>query len=145
MLIDGSLSLSAAQLVTATAYSTNVIDRGPVAVAFGYAGAAGNIPIMLDVETTFTAGGSATMTIQVLSGTSATAGSGTVVTHYSSFAIPVASLVAGTDINRLFRLGIPTNCGRYVYLQYVIATGPMTAGAISAKVAMAVPTQPLTP
>ena len=140
MLTDSSQILSAAQAVTATAYSTNVIDRGPIA-AFGYAGAAETIPILLDVETTFTAGGSATMTIQVLSGTSATAGSGTVVLHYQSFAIPVASLVAGADINRLFRLGIPTNCGRYVYLQYVIATGPMTAGAITAKVAMTVPTQ----
>lgn len=138
MILDNSLVLSAAQAVTSTAYSTNVIDMGPLA-PFGYSGASRNIPILLDVETTFTAAGAATMTIGVLSGTSATAGSGTVVTHCVSPAIPVASLTAGADINDLFRPSIPVDCGRYVYLQYTIATGPMTAGTITAKVAGTVP------
>lgn len=137
-ILDTSLILSNAQAITTTAYSENVIDLGTPDTWNARSGQARELPINLDITEDFDASGGATLTIVVLSGTSATAGSGTVTTHYSSSAIPKASLLAAASLNALFRLFVPHDARRYLYLQYVVATGPMTAGKITATAATAV-------
>ncbi len=129
MIADKQLQLSNAQAVTASAASTNQIDLGPVNVA-GFSTGRQVVPLMATIDTTFTAGGAATLSIGVRSSANANMSSPTV--HSTSPAIPVASLSAGADLKKLgVLLDIPENSGRYVDVYYTVATGPMTAGAIT--------------
>lgn len=133
MILDKQMELSNAQAVTVTAASQNQLDLGPNSWAGNSVGDNSDLPLHLTVDTTFTAGGAATLTIQVRSSPNANMSSPTV--HQVSDAIPVASLTAGSRVPFLPR--IPENAGRYVDVNYVVGTGPFTAGAISCRGATA--------
>jgi hypothetical protein len=130
MILDAQAMFSEAQAITSTANSTNVYDLA-VARDIG----AGTVPyLVLQVDTAFTASGSATLDIQFVASAATGLTSPTVI--WDSGAIGKATLVAG------YRLQIPVPrlpSGvaplRYLGLIYTVATGPMTAGAITAAIA----------
>ena len=137
LIFDGTLSYipgvgPSGVALTTTRVSTNVID-----LLTGRDLGAGNIlGIHVDVLTTFTAGGAATLQIDFEVG--ATAGGTYYPLNYSSV-IPVAQLTVGSPI---FRVALPLNQvlnavagvrntpGRFIRLNYTVATGPFTAGTI---------------
>lgn len=127
MILDKQMELSAAQAVTTTAASTNQIDLGPVGPNGASVGADADIELFVNINQTFTAGGAATLTLQVRSSPNANMSSA--VVHEQSDAIPVASLTAGSSFR--YRPRLPFDVNRYVDVNYVVATGPMTAGQIS--------------
>lgn len=138
MILDLQTKFSDAQAVTVTALSNNVLDlRGgltptlPTLVDESLQGGPGPGDILIvQVGTAFTAAGAATLTLTLLSDSTADLATSP-TTHYTSAAIAVATLVAGYQI-----LVTPLPGGRtyerYLGLNYTIATGPMTAGTINA-------------
>jgi hypothetical protein len=131
MILDLQTKFSDAQAVTVTAISTNVLDlrnaATPALVDEGMSGP--ETWLVIHVPTAFTAGGAATMTITLESDSTANLATAPVV-HFTSPAIPVASLVAGYNA---IRVQLPSaDYKRYLGIRYTIATGPMTAGAINA-------------
>jgi len=127
MLIDKENLLSYQQAITVTADSTNVIDLGP----HHWAGAAGNdreIPLFMSVDETFTASGSATLTIEIRSSPVVNFASG-VKTHVITDAIPKASLAAGSRQRQ--SLSLPADVQRYVKAVYTVGTGPMLTGKLT--------------
>lgn len=94
-------------------------------------------PPQVDVitGTAFTAGGAGTLTIQLQSApdTSNTGTPGTWTTEVQTDALSLAQLAANTHIARLV---VPVRAPgaalpRFYRLNYVVATGPMTAGTIA--------------
>jgi hypothetical protein len=132
MLLDAQLEFSDSQAVTTTAISTNVVDTLPMTsnpnVVANLGGPNTAAFLVIQVDTTFTAAGAATMTITLESDSTANLATSP-TTHISSPAIAVATLVAGYQLVYPLPVG---NYERYLGLRYTIATGPMTAGAISA-------------
>lgn len=127
MILDKENLFSEDQAVTVTAASSNVID---LQGANGGDMSPGEpLEILAQVTAAFTAGGSATLTVALQSDDAE--GFGTVVTHLTTPAIAVADLVEGY---RLPFSMIPEGLGRYVRLNYTVATGPMTAGTIMAGI-----------
>lgn len=131
MLTDALNTFSEGQAVTATAISANVIDLGPMGGnAVRDIGTGEPKYVVLTVGTAFTAAGAATDTITIESADNAALSSSPVV-HASTGAIAVATLAAG------YQLVVPLPPGgykRYLGLRHTIATGPMTAGTITAQV-----------
>ena len=127
MYVDSQLMLSDAQAVTASAASTNAVDLGPN----GRQVAVGDPAyLFVTVDESFAAEGAATLTLAVQ--TSDASDFGTAVTLLTTQAYAKASLTAGrTPII----LALPQGLGRYLRLSYTVATGPMTAGRISAVLA----------
>lgn len=143
MALDNSLVFSQDQAVTATANSTNKVDLGPTGW-WGGAGAAMPVPVPIAIDCTETfvdnSGTDGTVTISVKSNTASGDYTTGVKVHYVSDAIPVTSLLAGNDMNALFRAFVPVDAQRYVFLTYTVANMTATAGKFTAKVASAVPT-----
>lgn len=117
----------------------------PIGLDIGAGDGAALPSVNVTIGTTFTAGGAATLQISLKAApqTSATVNTeGTYTTLYISDAIPVADLVAGTVIN----IPIPPiltaeaeALPRFYKLTYTVATGPMTAGNLSAGILMSQP------
>lgn len=130
MILDRTNEFSDSQAVTATAISTNVIDVNPAAknATIDY-GAGEPVWLVLQVDTTFTAAGAATLTATLESADNAALSSNPVV-HFTTPAIPLSGLTAGTQVARI-RLPVG-DYKRYLGMRYTVGTGPMTAGAISA-------------
>ncbi len=144
--------------ITSTAVSTNVLDVGILNAqqpgnnsTFGlqqrdigpsYTGW-DSLDIFVEIGTTFTATGSATLQVSIQAavdaGTTATNQvPGTFYDQVMTGALPVANLTAGREI---LRCPVPrwsvcaantTTRPRFYRLNYTVATGPMTAGAIQA-------------
>lgn len=133
MIFDATTLLSNAQAITATAVSTNVIDLGPIATGLTRdVGKGMETPFLIQVTEAFTAAGAATLTITLE--TDDNSGFSSATTVWTSPAIPKASLVAGYVIIPEY---IPRGVNeRYFRLNYTVATGPMTAGKITAGVTM---------
>ena len=152
MILDSNLILSQAQAVTVTAASTSVIDLAGVGVGvpapnkFGTAAIFGEDigigdgvsppNILCQVGTAFTAGGAATLQVQLQEAADTGANTGTPGTWNTiaqTDAIAVATLVAG---QKLAEFTIPprypgqTTFPRFYRLNYVVATGPMLTGTI---------------
>lgn len=126
MFIDQSLALSTAQAVTVTAPSTNSFDLGSARDI----GLGTELDFIVEVPSVaFTAGGAATLQIQVQVATDVAFTVPVIVS--TTEAIPKASLVVG--FQRFIKVPIGTNL-RFVRLNYIVATGPMTAGTLSAQV-----------
>lgn len=159
---DQALLLSSAQAITTTAASTLIYDitgagsGNAPALSWGTSATFGADigsgdgearPVgYFTVPTAFTAGGAATLVVSIQA--AADNGSnapGTYHTLTETEAIPVASLVAGYN----FSLPIPAiksgdALPRFYRFNYTVATGPMTAGAITADILLNPPSQLVT-
>jgi len=127
-ILDKFLQYSDKQAVTATAVSTNVVDAGATKnPAIGRdLGAGTPLFLFLSVSQTFTAAGAATLvaTLQDSADNSSWADVASIGP------LSLAQLTAGTS--KWVGLPIPTR--RYTRVNYTVATGPMTAGIISAHI-----------
>lgn len=86
--------------------------------------------LVIRVATTATSGGSATGQFRLVSDDSGTLSTSTSTVHYTSAAIPVASLTAGTTIAAV---QLPSGSyERYLGIQQITGTAAFTAGAIDA-------------
>jgi hypothetical protein len=162
MILDAQSILSNNQAITATAVSTNVYDtagvgvNNPVANIFGLATQNANPSFGEDlggggpgasspqlgvwIPTTFTAAGAATLTIQLQCAvdTNNTGAPGTWQTIDVSPTFALADLIAAQIPQRaLISWAVPERYPgqgfpRFYRLNYVVATGPMTAGNIFA-------------
>jgi hypothetical protein len=128
--MDKQLQFSNGQAITVTAVSTNIVDLGPPGPNGFTPGAPTNpdVWIHFNIPVAFTAAGAATLAVQVQSSVDAAFTSP--ITHTTLPAVAVAALTAGATPFQPVRL--PFNTRRYVRLNYVVATGPMTAGTITA-------------
>ena len=125
MILDKELMMSEAQVVTATAASTNVIDLG---ARLGLdPGLSDDLWLQIRVDTRATASGSATVTFELQTDDDEAFGSAT--TLWTSTAIGKATLVAGYNV---VRMRLPLGVERYVRVYYTVATGPLTAGKFDA-------------
>lgn len=117
--------------ITVTRVSTNVIDLG----AARDIGAGDEVEIHVQILTAFTAGGAATLQISLQS--CATSG-GTYVDLLFSPVYAVANLTVGAPIFRYklppMQLNDTGTPNQFLALNYVVATGPMTAGAVFAYI-----------
>lgn len=155
MILDVNLSLSASQAITVTAPSTGVYDTAGLGVGvavtniFGKLGGAATVfgddigsggpnasapQIVAYVGTAFTAGGAGTLQVQIQSAIDdGTGNAGTWKTIDQTDTYALATLIAGAKIADFTvppqypGIGFP----RFYRLNYVVATGPMTAGTIS--------------
>lgn len=135
--LSGSLTAGSAtgQAVTATANSTNVVDLSLARDV----GEGTDLYVQFTVGTAFTAAGAATLTPTVV--VSAADTLSTPTTIGTGGTIAVASLIAGyTFVVRLNPqlFGSTTTVSslglRYLGAIYTVATGPMTAGTITADI-----------
>jgi len=126
MIQDKQLEFSASQAITGSAASQNQIDTGGT-VRGGYG--MGDVEIVLTADQTFTAAGAATLTVQLRSSPNANMSGPTV--HYQSPPIALADLAVGRQIPFLARF--QRNGHRYVDLNYIVTTGPFTAGQLTAR------------
>jgi len=129
MFTDKLLELSAAQAVTATAVSTSSVD---LQVARDI-GEGDRLYVDFRVSTTATAAGAATVAFEIVTADDAALTTNVTVLQQSA-PVAVASLVAGYRT----ALVIPPQIGsvgrRYIGAQFVVATGPLTAGNFDARI-----------
>lgn len=134
MIFDANNMFSNAQALTSTAKSTDTVDMGPNSHAKNSQGQERDLEIVIYINTTFTdTGNDATLTVQVRSSPNSDMSSP--VVHDVSDTLLFAEMVAGTRVR--FKPRIPIDAGRYLDLNYVVASGPFTAGALSAGVVAA--------
>lgn len=129
MITDQLLKVSAAQAVTASAVSTDKVD---LSVARDI-GEGEGLYMNFSVDTTATAAGAATVEFQVVVADDAALTTNVTVVGTSG-AIPKASLVAGYNTAVRINPQIASLGRRYFGANYVVATGPLTAGAFTANV-----------
>lgn len=132
MMTDALLQLSSAQVVTVSAVSTNTIDLSQNRDL----GAGEDIYATFSVDEAAVAAGAATVDFQVISSAAANLGSPTVIA--TSGPIPKADLTLGRKpfsicVNASILLAQPIG-QRYFGVQYVVATGPLTAGKFSCAI-----------
>ncbi|RVD42870.1 hypothetical protein EN742_06540 [Mesorhizobium sp. M4A.F.Ca.ET.020.02.1.1] len=133
MIFDMQTLLSDAQAITVTAVSSNIIDLGPINAGFARdAGKGKPTPLRIQVTEAFAAAGAATLVVALE--VSDDAAFTSPVQVWTTAAIPKATLVPGYVI-------VPEHITRrtnkrYMRLTYTVATGPMTAGKITAGVTM---------
>lgn len=163
MLMDKNIQFSNAQAVTSTALSTNAIDllagvgvasggayTNPASIIgnaavfgedFGIGSHSGMPRVVCTAIAAFTAVGAATMQIQfqgVVDPNGGTLAGAAWVTYGQTDTIAKTLLTASTRIAtfdwpmRKIGQALP----RFVVLNYVVATGPMTAGTITSDVTM---------
>ena len=137
MIFSANQLFSNDQAITASADSTNVIDLGAAGTPFGAAAALnrdvgkGNpIPLLVQVTEAMTAAGAATLVVNISTG--ATSALGTTIASVGPIA--KADLVAGYQIPIQVLPNDITE--RYLGIEYVVATGPMTAGTVTAGITM---------
>ena len=128
MILDTNMLFSDAQAITVTAVSTNVIDLG----ADRDLGVTSNLDLIALVGTAFLAAGAATL--QMVLQTDDNLAFSSPVTLVDTGAIPKATLVAGYDA---LKLRLPQVTERYLRVSYTVATGPMTAGTLTAAISPA--------
>ncbi|MCE4056300.1 Bbp16 family capsid cement protein [Pseudomonas sp. Au-Pse12] len=123
MITDKLNTFSEAQDVTATAASTDVIDLGPLTHGNIRRDIGAGEPIYLVVATLVAAAaaGAATTNIQLQTSDDNSAW----VTLFDSGPLALANLNAGA---RPVQVAVPRGVRRYLRVNYVIGTGPLTAG-----------------
>lgn len=134
MILDNQTLLSNDQAVTASAASTNIIDLAPIASGIVRdIGKGKPIPLLVQVTEDFTAGGAATLAIDLQVDDNSSFSSPKTVDSIAATAL--ADLKAGKQFNMDY---IPRGTNeRYMRLNFTVATGPMTAGKIKAGVLFA--------
>lgn len=126
MYIDYENLMSNKQAITVTADGTQVIDLG----ADHDYGPGNPVELLVQVTTDFAAAGAGTLTIAVETDDNSAMSSSEEL--YNSGAIAKGVLVAGYKIPIRF---FPRTNQQYVGMVYTVATGPMTAGNITAGIA----------
>lgn len=141
--------------LTVTAASTNVLDAHGASLIPAFSstvkpgrdmGAGGGLitpKLVVLITTTFGAGGAATLQVQFQGAPDNGSGApGTYVTYAESPARALADLVAG---NRILDIdwpriapspNTPALLPRFYRLNYIVATGPMTSGALGAWIVL---------
>lgn len=164
MYIDNNCVLSSAQAITSTAASTNVYDitgQGVGVVVHPNPGATGTVgedigigdgvsppQIVAIVGTAFTASGAATLQVQVEAAVDdGTGNPGTWQILEQTDTYAKTLLTAG---QKIVRYTIPHRYPgalppRFYRLNYVVATGPMTAGTVSAYIVTGIDATPAYP
>lgn len=128
MITDALLRVSDSQAVTATAVSTNTIDlSGNRDVGEG-----NDLYMNFAVTEAALAAGAATVEFQVIASAAAGLTSPTVVG--SSGAIGKASLTLGANVAVRINPQVASLGLRYLGANYVVSTGPLTAGKFTADV-----------
>ena len=128
--LSGSLTAGSAtgQAVTTTANSTNIVDLSQARDV----GEGEDLYVQFTVGTAFTAGGAATLTPTIV--VSAADSLTTPTTIATAGTIAVATLVAGYSFAVRLNPLIASLGLRYLGAIYTVATGPMTAGTITADI-----------
>ncbi|BBS33371.1 MULTISPECIES: Bbp16 family capsid cement protein [Enterobacter cloacae complex] len=127
MILDKLLMFSEAQAVTASAASTDVIDLSPIDGTRRDIGVGYPLEFWATVNTTATAAGAATLNVQLQTSPD----NSTWTTLYDSGTLALAALTAG---KRLFSAKVPAGVQRYLRVNYVVGTGPLTAGAFTSGI-----------
>lgn len=127
MILDKLLMFSEKQAVTASAASTDVIDLGPIDGTRRDIGVGYPLEFWATVDTTATAAGAATLNIQLQTSPD----NSTWTTLYDSGQLALSALTIG---KRLFSTKVPQGVQRYLRLNYVVGTGPLTAGAFTSGI-----------
>jgi hypothetical protein len=133
MITDRELTLSDAQAITATANSTDVIAMTGLRFGRGQ-----RLRFYVQVDTAFTAAGAATLTIALVQADNA-ALTTNAETLYTTAAIGKAALIPDGK-KFLVDIDIPKQSKNFLGATYTVATGPMTAGAITAGFVTDTPT-----
>ncbi len=127
MIIDKLLQISDKQTLTVTAVSTDVIDAG--AVRKGPQrdlGGGEQLYAVFVMDSNVAAAGAATVTFAVQD----SADNVTFTDVVASGPIGKAALAAGAHVV----LPLPPGMRRYIRANYTVATGPLTAGTVSAQI-----------
>lgn len=124
MILDNNLVLSAAQIVTATADSQNIVDT---LNAGNTQSPSARIRASMKVAAT-DSGSDATVTVAI----STSADLVTWVVLSQTAAIAFAALSPAGSV--LLDSAIPNGSRRYIKLVYTVASGPLTAGSIDAEI-----------
>lgn len=127
MILDKLLMFSEAQAVTASAASTDVIDLGPIDGTRRDIGVGYPLELFVNVNTTATAAGAATVNFQLQTSPD----NSTWTTLTTSGDLALTALTAG---KRVMSQKVPQGVQRYLRLNYVVGTGPLTAGAFTAGI-----------
>jgi len=127
MILDKLLTFSEAQAVTASAASTDVIDLGPIDGTRRDIGVGYPLEFFATVNTTATAAGAATVNIQLQTSPD----NSTWTTLSSSGDLALSALASG---KRVVSQKVPQGVLRYLRVNYVVGTGPLTAGAFTAGI-----------
>ncbi|WAH51944.1 hypothetical protein LMA04_17890 [Pseudescherichia vulneris] len=127
MINDKLLMFSEAQAVTASAASTDTIDLGPIDGTRRDIGVGEPLEYWVTTNATATAAGAATVNVQLQTSPD----NSTWTTLTSSGDLALASLVAG---RRIVSQKVPQGVQRYLRVNYVVGTGPLTAGAFTAGI-----------
>ncbi|WP_377285693.1 Bbp16 family capsid cement protein [Raoultella ornithinolytica] len=131
MFVDAQLEFSDSQVITASTGSTNIIDFNP---AFNFntvidAGAGEPTFLVVIPSVTFAAEGAATLAIELRAYANEDK-SDTPTVIFSTTAKALATLKAGKPA---VVVALPSaDYKRFLSLQYTVATGPFTAGAVDA-------------
>jgi hypothetical protein len=138
-LVSGSVSAGGAltgQTVTVTAVSTNSIDTNPDSIGGNQANDLGrgeSLEVAFSVLTTATAAGAATVNFAWVQADDAALTTNVEILVQTG-PIPIAKLTAGTVVPLHLDRAAPYTSRRYVGAQYIVGTGPLTAGAFTAAV-----------
>ncbi|VFS64153.1 Uncharacterised protein [Kluyvera cryocrescens] len=127
MILDKLLMFSEKQAVTATAASTDVIDLGPIDGTVRDIGVGEPLEWFVTTDATATAAGAATVNVNLQT----SADNSTWVTLASSGDLALSALTAG---KRIVSQKVPQGVLRYLRLNYVVGTGPLTAGAFTSGI-----------
>lgn len=128
MIRDAEATFEWEAAITVTAVSTDKIDLSVANRDIGVNG--GNLWIVGVVKTAFTAAGAGTLACDLVDDDNAALSSPTTLTSLMA-ATGKATLIAGYTMFKT-RLPVGKITQRYLGLQWTVATGPMTAGAVSA-------------
>lgn len=130
MILDGLLLFDYDAAITAGGPSVNTLDLlNARDISIGYP-----IQVLVQPTQTFTAGGGATLQVQFQGSPDNSAWT----TYVETLPITLANLTAGgSPLGRALGITVPrlplgvSSLHRYLRLNYVVATGPMTAGRVT--------------
>ena len=88
--------------------------------------------LVVRMSTAATSGGAATLAIRVVSDDTSTPSTTTATVHFTSGAIPVASLTAGALVAAVKLGGVRPEPERYIGIQQITGTAAFTGGSIDA-------------